>query len=217
MDTRGLGLAERRSAMVAAAEVMVGFEGALVEASDAELAELMTETDAVAARAGAVRAQVAAEAVRRGVVAASDLNAHAWVREFAPSLRQGGAGQVARLAVEVAGAARAGGSLAPDAGREPDPGSPLGLVWAGVRHAGVSPSLALAALGEVARLGPVLVAEAVPTVTEALLDLGTRWGPPRCASCAVMVATYGAAGEFDDLQARLAPAVEPQVQSDRDS
>ncbi len=116
MDTRGLGLAERRSAMVAAAGVMVGFEGALVEASDAELAALMSEVDAVAARAGAVRAQVAAEAVRRGVVAASDLNAHAWVREFAPSLRQGGAGQVARLAVEVAGAGRAGGSLAPDAG-----------------------------------------------------------------------------------------------------
>ena len=89
----------------------------------------------MAARAAAARAVVAVEAVRRGVVAASDLNAHAWVREFAPSLRQGGAGQVARLAVEVAGAGRAGGSLAPDAGREPEPGSPLGLVWAGVKDA----------------------------------------------------------------------------------
>ena len=69
----------------------------------------------MAARAGAVRAQVVVEAVRRGVVAGSGLNAHAWVREFAPSLRQGGAGQVARLATEVAGAGRAGGSLAPDA------------------------------------------------------------------------------------------------------
>ena len=86
-------------------------------------------------RAAAARAVVAVEAVRRGVVAASDLNAHAWVREFAPSLRQGGAGQVARLAVEVAGAGRAGGSLAPDAAGEPEPGSPLGLVWAGVKDA----------------------------------------------------------------------------------
>jgi len=176
MDMRGLGLAERRSAMVAAAEVMVGFDGALVEASDAELAVLMAETDAVAARAGAVRAQVAAEAVRRGVVAASDLNAHAWVREFAPSLRQGGAGQVARLAVEVTGAARAGGSLAPDAVGGPEPGSPLGLVWAGVREAAVSPSLALAALGEVARLGPVLVAEAVPTVDAGPVGPGHQVG-----------------------------------------
>jgi hypothetical protein len=32
MDVRGLGLAERRSAMVAAAEVLVGFEDAVGEA-----------------------------------------------------------------------------------------------------------------------------------------------------------------------------------------
>ena len=81
------------------------------------------------------RGQVVAEAVRRGVVAASGLNAQAWVREFAPSLRQGGAGQVAKLAVEVAGAGRAGGSLAPDAAAEPDPDTPLGVVWAGVEGA----------------------------------------------------------------------------------
>ena len=99
MDTRGLGLAERRSAMVAAAESLVGFEVALVEASGEELADLLGEADrwaarAAAARAVVARAVVAAEAVRRGVVAASDLNAQGWVREFAPSLRQGGAGQV---------------------------------------------------------------------------------------------------------------------------
>ena len=165
----------------------------------------------------AARAVVAVEAVRRGVVAASDLNAQAWVREFAPSLRQGGAGQVARLAVEVAGAGRAGGRLMPDAAGGPDPGSPLGLVWAGVKDGRVSPALAVSALGEVARLGPVLVAEAVPTVTEALLDLGTRWGPAQMRRLRpLMVATYGATGEFDDLQARLAPAArlsQPWVQS----
>ena len=75
----------------------------------------------------------------------------------------------------------------------------------------------MSALGEVARLGPVLVAEAVPTVTEALLDLGTRWGPAQMRRLRpLMVATYGAAGEFDDLQARLAPAArlsQPWVQS----
>ena len=93
-----------------------------------ELAELMGEADAVAARAAAVRAQVAVEAVRRGVVAASDLNAHAWVREFAPSLRQGGAGQVARLAVEVAGAWLVpAGSLAPDAAARAGPGLAVGV------------------------------------------------------------------------------------------
>src|SRR6478735_1690252 len=129
MDSGALGLAERRSRIRAAREALAELSGVLVEGSGEDLAELMSEVDA-----GAARAVFAAEAVRRGVVAASDLNAHAWVREFAPSLRQGGAGQVARLAVEVAGAARAGGSLAPDAGREPDPGSPVGVVWAGVRQ-----------------------------------------------------------------------------------
>ena len=109
MAIRGLGLAERRSALVAAAESLVGFGAVVHEASDAELAELMGEADALAARAAAARAVVAVEAVRRGVVAGSGMNAHAWVRECAPSLRQGGAGQVAKLAIEVANVARSGG------------------------------------------------------------------------------------------------------------
>ncbi len=152
-----------------------------------------------------LRAVVAAEAVRRGVVAGSGLNAHGWVREFAPSLRQGGAGQVAKLAVEVANVVRAGGSLAPDAAAEPDPGSPLGLVWAGVKDASVSPRLALSALGEVARLEPRLDPEAVPTVTEALLELGTVWGAGQMRRLRpAMIAKYGLPGELDDLQERLA-------------
>jgi uncharacterized protein DUF222 len=204
MAVRGLGLAERRSVMVAAAEAMGGFGGSLHGASDAELAAVMGEVDAVAALAGAARAVVAVEAIRRGVVAQSGMNAHAWVREFAPSLRQGGAGPVAKLAVELAGVARAGGSLAPDASAEPDPGSPLGIVWAGVQDGSVSPSLAVSALGEVARLAPRLEPEAVPTVTEALLTLGTVWGAGQMRRLRpALLAEYGVQGEFDDLQERL--------------
>ncbi|MFL6152936.1 MAG: hypothetical protein ACJ72B_11200, partial [Ornithinibacter sp.] len=118
MAITGLGLAERRSVMVAASEAMVGFGEVVHEASDAELEVVMGEADALAAKAEAVRAQVVVEAVRRGVAEAG-MNAHGWVREFAPSLRQGGAGQVGRLATQVAGAGRAGGSLAPDAAAEP--------------------------------------------------------------------------------------------------
>ena len=145
MGIGGQGLAQRRSAMVAAAEVLTDFGDAVHEAGDADLAEIVAEADAVAARAAAVRAVVTAEAVRRGVVAGSGMDAHGWVREFAPSLRQGGAGQVARLAVEVAGVCRSGGSLAPDAAAEPDPQSPLGVVWAAVTAARVSPGMALSA------------------------------------------------------------------------
>ncbi len=204
MAIEGLGLAERRSAMVAAADALVGFGGALHEASDGQLAAVMGEADVLAARAAAVRAQVAVEAVRRGVVADAGLNAHGWVRECAPSLRQGGAGQVAKLAVEVANVARAAGSLAPDAAAEPDPCSPLGMVWAGVADASVSPGLALAALGEVGRLGPRLEPEAVPTVTAALLGLGTVWGAGQMRKLRpAMIARYGAPGELDRLQERL--------------
>ena len=205
MGSRGLGLAGRRSVMVAAADALVGFGESLHEASDADLAELMGEADAVAARAGAVRAVVVAEAVRRGVVARAGVNAHGWVRDHAPSLRQGGAGPVARLATEVAGAGRAGGSLAADAAAEPDPQTPLGVVWAGVQGATVSPGLAVSALGEVARLAPRLNPDAAPTVTRALLELGVTWGASQLRRLRpALIARYGREGEFDDLQARLA-------------
>jgi len=129
------------------------------------------------------------------VVAQSGVNAQAWVREFAPSLRQGGAGQVAKLAVEVAGAARSGGSLAPDAAAEPDPDTPLGLVWAGVTEGTVSPGLALTALTEVGRLEPRRNPDAVPTVTRALLELGTVWGPNQLRRLRpALVARYGGEG-----------------------
>ena len=204
MGVRGVGLAERRSRMRAAGAALVGLSEVVAQASGGELAELMGEVDAVAARGGAARAVVAAEAVRRGVVADSGGNAHGWVRDHAPSLRQGGAGQVARLAVEVASAGRSGGSLAPDAAAEPDPQSALGLVWAGVRDARVSPSLGLSVLGEVARLERRLVPEAVSTVVEALLDLGVRWGPAQMRRLRpALLAKYGLSGELDGLQARL--------------
>ncbi len=95
--------------MAAARVALAGLGEVLGQASDAELGELLGEVDAVTALGGAVRAQVAVEAVRRGVVAESGMNAHAWVRDHAPSLRQGGAGQVAKLAMEVANVARSAG------------------------------------------------------------------------------------------------------------
>ena len=71
----------------------------------------------------------------------------------------------------------------------------------------MAPALAVAALGEVTRLEPLLVEEAVPTVTRALLELGSAWGPavmrrlrPR------LLADHGRTGALDDLQDRLAGA-----------
>lgn len=217
MVDNGSDLAGRRSAIRAAQGALDGLGAGLHEASDADLAELMTEADAVCAQASAARAAVTAEAIRRGVVAESGMRPQAWVREHAPSLRQGGAAAVAKLATEVASAGRSAGSLAPDAGAEPDPASPLGIVWAAVCRGDVSPSLGLTALSEIDRLEARLTPEAVPTVTGLMLELGIAWGPTQLRRLRPrLLAEYGLQGEFDDLQDRLASAARlstPRVES----
>ena len=92
-------VAARRAVLDAAREALAELGEVLHQASGEELAELLGELDAVCAGAGAARAAVVAEAVRRGEVTPGD--AHGWVREHAPSLRQGGAGHVAAVAVRV--------------------------------------------------------------------------------------------------------------------
>ena len=202
MVTGGLGLAERRSRIEAARDALKGLGEVLHEASGLELRELMTLADEVSAMAGAARVVVTAEAICRGEVSGSGMNAYTWVRENAPSLRQGGAGHVARIAVE----ASTGSALSGDAVHL-DPESPAGIVWEGVKEGAVSPALAAAVLSEATRLTPVLRDEVLPLVTRKLVELGTAWGPtlmrrlrPR------LLAEHGRPGLFDDLQDRLASA-----------
>ena len=181
----------------------------LATASGPELGELMGLADEVAAGASAVRVAVAVEAVRRGECAGGE--AHGWVREHAPSLRQGGAASVARLAVDVAGTRSGLGVVAPH------PESPVGIVWSTVASGSLDASTATSVLREVARVEPLLREEAVPTVTTALVDLAREWGPsvmrrlrPR------LLADHGHHGALDDLQGRLAAAARlsmPHVES----
>jgi hypothetical protein len=206
-------LAERRSRLSAAVDALQGLDGVLHEASGAELAELMVLTDRVAAKAGAARVSVAVEATARGEVAQAGTNVHTWVRDHAPSLRQGGAGAVA----EVVDAVIRCGAHGRPGGGEVDPESPVGIVWAAVRDGGVSPALATTALREMTRLEPLLRAAAKPTVTRSLLELGTAWGPTMMRRLRPrLLAEYGRAGVLDDLQERLTPAARlsaPRVES----
>ncbi len=203
MDQQPISLSERRSRLQAAADALDGMDDLLHQASGAELTELMALTDGVAAKAAALRVAVTVEAVSRGEVAAAGTNVHAWVRDHAPSLRQGGAGAVASVAQAVV----PGSSPWRPEGVVIDPESSLGIVWAGVAAGVVSPALAAAVMRELERLEPQLVPAAVPTVTRALLELGVQWGPavmrrlrPR------LLAEHGRAGVLDDLQERLAAA-----------
>ena len=111
--------------------------------------------------------------MRRGVVAAVGVErarVGAGVRAVVAAGRCGAGREAGRGGGR--GVARSAGRLAPDAAAEPDPGSPLGVVWAGVKDARVSPGLALSALGEVARLEPRLEPDAVPTVTRGVAGAG---------------------------------------------
>ena len=213
MEEQPVGLQERRSCLEAAQRDLGAIASVLHQASGSELAELMSLVDAVAAMASAARVSITVEALNRGEVAASGANAHAWVRDHAPSLRQGGAGHVASVAQAVACA----GTQWRPGGGEVDPSSPTGIVWAGVADGLVSPALATAVMRELDRLSPRLRDEAKPAVTTALLELGVQWGPglmrrlrPR------LLAEHGCPGVLDDLQERLASSARlsaPMVES----
>ena len=203
MERQPVNLEERRSRFEAARDAFVDLQSVLHQASGSELAELMGVIDDVAARASAARVTITAEAVNRGQVAEEGTNPHAWVRDHAPSLRQGGAAAVAKIALAVAPPAS---HWRPE-GAEVDPDSPLGMVWGGVRDGSVSPSLATAVLSELERLAPLLKEEAKPTVTTALLELGRTWGPAMMRRLRPrLLAEHGVAGVLDDLQERLSRA-----------
>ncbi|HMM93535.1 DUF222 domain-containing protein [Phycicoccus sp.] len=163
----------------------------------------------MASLASAARTQVAAEASGRGEVAGSEV--HGWLRQRAPSLRQGGAASVARLAVDLAAAGS--GPAAP----VPDERSPLGLVWEAVRTGRIEAATGCAVLREATRLAPLLQDAAVPTVTSALVDLAADWGPSMMRRLRPrLLAEHGRAGVFDDLHERLGSAARlsmPHVES----
>ena len=182
---------------------------ALARLSGAELAEFMTLADEVKARAGAAQVRLTAEAAHRGEFTSARRgqgSVHQWVREHAPSLRQGGAGLVAQLGQDVAASAPGGlwGCAGPQAGAYADPARPEGIVWARLVTGEVAPALAVTALREMSRLEELLEPEAVPTVTKAILDFGVQWGARDATKIRTrLIAQFGRQDEFDDLQDRL--------------
>ncbi len=193
-----LTLAERRSRLEAARDALEGIDAVLHQATGVELALAVELFDDVAARAGAARAMGTAEAVRRGEVTGGAV--HEWVREHAPSLRQGGAGQLATVASRVADA---GAAL----GREAVVDDALGIVWRAVTSADLDSGTAAAMLRELGRLAPLLRDEALPAVAAGLVDLAQRWGPALMRRLRPqLLAQYGHHGVLGDLRDRLVTA-----------
>lgn len=208
-EQREPGAAGLRAVLGAARDGLLGVGDILASLSSGELGDLMMAADEVAAQARAAQVRVTAEAAHRGEFVSArrgEGSAHAWVREHAPSLRQDGAGQVAQLAQEAAGATPTGlwSRGGPDAGAFADRDRPEGVVWARVVSGEVGAGLALTALREVARMKDLLAPEAVPTVTGAILDHGVQWGPAEARKLRpTLLARYGLAGELDDQHKRL--------------
>ncbi len=176
------------------------------------LGELLTLIDRVGAAAEGARVAVTATALAHGLPAAGGQRPRDWVREHAPTVRQGGLGAVLTLAgrlVEHRDGLSTRLRVPPD--------SPLGWVWPQVCSGRVAPHLAVGVLDELDRLTPRLVAEAVPTVARALIDLGVSDGP--CAMRRLrpaLLARYGQDGELQRVQAALAGHAylsQPRVQS----
>ncbi|MGG5257859.1 DUF222 domain-containing protein [Phycicoccus avicenniae] len=184
--------------MEAAGDALAGFSDVLSAASGAELGELLAVADRLAALASAARVAVAVEAARRGEVAGSEVAA--WLRQHSPSLRQGGAASVARIAVDVAAA----GSALPGDGAGPDEDSPLGIVWDAVREGALEAGTGCTVLREVTRLTPLLQDQALPTVATGLVELAAEHGTSTMRRLRpALIAQHGHHGALDDLQARL--------------
>ncbi|MFW5470684.1 DUF222 domain-containing protein [Knoellia sp. CPCC 206435] len=206
-----------RGALESARASLAQVRDVLPTLTSAELAEALGLVDAVKVEASAVQVVVTTEAAHRGEFTSAHRgeftsarrgagSAHDWVREHAPSLRQGGAGQLASFAQDVAHATPGGqwSTSGPYAGAYADPNRPEGVVWARVVTGEVTVPLALTALSEVRRMKDLLHPEAVPTVTTAILDHGVQWGAAEAKKIRPrLLAMHGFEGEFDDTQKRL--------------
>lgn len=209
-----------RDALGVARSAVAGVHGILHRMRGAELAEFMSLVDDVKSQASAAQVVIATEAAHRGEFTSArrgEGSAHEWVREHAPSLRQGGAGQLASFAADVAHATPDGqwSTRGPSAGAFADPDRAEGVTWARVVTGEIGIQLAQTALSEMARMADRLNPEAVGTVTKAILDHGFEWGARDARRIRTrLLAEHGLDGELEDKQRRLrtgAHLSQPQV------
>jgi len=164
----------------------------LWQASGSDLGGLLADLDALAAVAGGTRVAVAAEAMERGEIAASQsANTRAWVATHAPSLGLGsGAGQVANLVEQTH--------------RKP--------ALAPVREAVISGRLpvpvAQVVLAEFDTLRRQTIPEAHHLVLDGLIRIGYEDGAREVRRLRpALLARYGAPDELDREQDRAARLV----------
>ena len=88
-----------RNAVAAATASLVGLAESMFAVGNTELGPFFRQIDDLSRHAEAARVAILAEALSRGVIAGSDCpTATAWVIQWAPSLRAGGAAQLVAVA-----------------------------------------------------------------------------------------------------------------------
>jgi Domain of unknown function (DUF222) len=179
-----------RSAVAAAAASLAGLTGAMFAVGNTDLGPFFRQVDDLARQVEAARVAILAEALARGVVAASECpSATSWVIQWAPSFRSGGAAQL----ITVTHATRAVRNEALAA-------AVLGA-RVGVRNAAV-------ALAEMDKLKPRLGDQTLNTMREsiwqALIQVATDHGPQqiRCLRDR-LIAEYGQHDAFQRRQDQL--------------
>ena len=180
----------RRPAVAAASSLLAGLSEAVAWVGNEELGPFLREVDNLSRQMEAARVALLAEALSRGVVAGSDCaTAAAWVIQWAPSFRAGGAAQL----VTVAHATRAARNSALAAA--------VSGARVGVRNAAV-------ALAEMDKLGPRLRDEAVEAVWAGFVQVATDHGPNEIRGLRdQLIAAHGQEGEFARRQDHLKDGV----------
>ena len=185
---------ERRAALASARAALTGIGSVLWQESGVELGPVLQEIDELGRLVEAARVAMVEEAMTRGEMrshtgphseseetideVAAGLVGVTWVREWAPTMKAGGAAAMVRLTERLRSHERRQLREAVLTGR------------VGVRNAAVC-------LQEMDRLTPRLCAEAVPAVWDALIQLGSQFGPREIRAVRPrLLAEYGADGEL---------------------
>ncbi|HHU09037.1 MAG TPA: DUF222 domain-containing protein [Intrasporangiaceae bacterium] len=170
-----------------------------------ELAELLSEVDSVVAAASGLRAEVVLETKTRGVMTDSGLDTRGWIIRFAPTLRQAGAGPLAKLVDTVARRTNIqAGCDYDDTGLPFNRRSPLAIIWESARAGEAGAPLAMSLLREMDQLQTRLYPDAVPTVTEGMLLLGVQHGPAMMRQMRIhLLAEHGLPDEVERVQGEL--------------
>ena len=161
--------------------------GALWQASGSDLTVLMGRLDALQGATSAAMVAVAAEAERRGEVAASQhASTSAWVHAHAPGVLKAGAGSIAKAA-----------ALTADPGRAP--------IKAAVLSGRISPRVAVSVAREFDRLADRLVPGVEDAVYEGLIQMGQWEGVKGVRQVRpALLARHGLGEELDRDQERAA-------------